>query len=142
MRKTPVLATSLILLAAMPQAMAVAETVTYRADLSGENEVPPNDSAANGEAVATYDTETRTLEWTVSYMEASGPLIGAHLHGPAEAGANAGVLVPLTVKESPMEGSAVLSEELAGFLENGSIYVNLHTEQFPGGELRGNLTAE
>ena len=122
--------------------VAHAETVTYRAALSGANEIPANDSGANGEAVAVYDTQTRMLEWTVSYSDTSGPLIGAHFHGPATESANAGVLVPMTVTESPIEGSAELSEEQAEFLEGGSIYVNLHTERFPGGELRGNLVAE
>ena len=82
------------------------------------------------------------LEWTVRYADATGPLIGAHFHGPAAAGSNAGVLVPIDVTESPMEGSAELTEEQAGFLEDGSIYVNLHTERFPGGEMRGNLLRE
>ena len=36
--------------------------------------------------------------------------------------------------------SATLTTEQADFLENGAVYINLHTERYPGGELRGNLT--
>lgn len=135
------LTVALVLLAGTTGA-AMAETVTYRAELSGANEVPANDSGASGEAVAVYDTESRMLEWTVTYTGLSAPLIGAHFHGPAATSANAGVLVPMKAGASAIEGSAELSEEQAGFLEQGAIYVNLHTEKFPGGELRGNLVAE
>jgi hypothetical protein len=61
-------------------------------------------------------------------------------HGPADTAANAGVLIPFTDKQSPIEGSTTLTDEIADFVDAGQTYVNLHTEQFPGGELRGNLT--
>lgn len=91
----------LILVAAAP---AMAETIDLKAELSGSNESPPNDSQAKGTAEATLDTETRELTWTVEYSGLSGPAIGAHIHGPADAGANAGIMVPLKTGESPMTG--------------------------------------
>ena len=140
--RTPImLATGLFLFGAMA-ANAMAEKVTYKATLQGANEVPANDSPAIGEALAVFDTQSREFEWTVTYSNTTGPLIGAHFHGPAAQGANAGVLIPMVVADSEISGKTVLSEEQVGFLEAGSIYANLHTEKFPGGELRGNLVAE
>jgi CHRD domain len=139
MKTGPILATLVAVAIAASSATVLAETVTYKATLAGANEVPANDSPAAGEAVATYDTGTRMLTWVVTFADTTGPLIGAHIHGPAETSANAGVMLPFKSKTSPIEGSAVLTPEQAGFLEAGQTYVNLHTERYPGGELRGNL---
>ena len=116
---------------------ASAETVTFEFELNGSLEVPPNDSAGTGSATATFDTETRTLSWTVSYEGTTGPLIGGHIHGPAEAGANAGIMVPFGDLASPITGEAQLTEAQAADLMAGLAYINLHTEAHPGGELRG-----
>jgi hypothetical protein len=50
---------------------AQAETVQLKADLKGANEVPPNASPASGKAVATLDTDTKLLTWTVTYADRS-----------------------------------------------------------------------
>ena len=124
------------MLAATP---ALAEVVNYAADLSGSNESPPNDSAGKGSAEATYDTDTQTLSWTLTYSGLSGKPIGAHIHGPADAGTNAGIVIPFKTLESPITGSATLNDDQAQSLAAGKFYVNIHTELHPGGELRGQL---
>lgn len=118
-----------------------AETIEYTAELSGQNESPPNDSEAAGTAQVSHDTEAGTLTWTVEYSDLTGPAIGAHIHGPAEQGSNAGIVIPFDNPESPIEGSAPLPEEMVEALETGQLYVNVHTEAHPGGEIRGQLTA-
>ncbi len=65
-----------------------------QADLKGGNEVPPNGSSGLGKAEATYDTETKTLTYTVTYAGLTGPAMGAHFRGPVEAGKNAGIVLP------------------------------------------------
>ena len=122
----------------LPQA-GLAETVQYKTELSGQNESPPNDSAASGMADVTYDTETSDLTYRVEFDGLSGPPIGAHIHGPADAGGNAGIVIPFETLESPIEGSATLPKDLADALEAGQLYVNIHTEAHPGGEIRGQL---
>ena len=132
-----VLGTTLVF--AMCCSFALAETVTFSAELSGANEVPPNDSAASGLATVTFDTDTRMLSWSITYEEMSGPVIGSHIHGPAGEGVNAGILVGLEPDLSPMEGSVEINDEQAGHILNGETYINLHTEKYPSGELRGQL---
>lgn len=117
-----------------------AETVKLQADLKGGNEVPPNNSPGTGKAEATYDTETKTLTYTVMYAGLTGPAMGAHFHGPGEAGKNAGIALPFKTVQSPIEGSATLTDAQAADLLAGKWYANIHTAQNPGGELRGQMT--
>ena len=73
---------------------AYAEKITLKADLKGTNEVPPNASPASGHAEATLDTDTKVLTYKVTYADLTGPALGAHFHGPGEAGKNAGIALP------------------------------------------------
>jgi hypothetical protein len=81
------------------------------------------------------------LTWKLTYSGLSGPATAAHFHGPAEAGKNAGVKVPIpNATSSPAEGSATLTDEQAADLTAGKYYVNVHTAANPGGEIRGQVT--
>ena len=119
-------------------APAFAEMQTYKATLTSAAEVPPNASKGTGTLASTYDTATKKLTWTVTFTGLSGPATAAHFHGPAAAGANAGVVVPqkdgLT---SPMKGEATLTDAQAADLQGGKWYFNIHTEANKGGEIRG-----
>jgi len=118
--------------------LARAEQVNFKADLSGASEVPPVTTAAKGAATAALDTASKTLNWTVTYTGLT-PTAG-HIHGPAAAGANAGVLVPFSGSmASPIKGSATLTDAQISDLEAGRTYVNLHTADNKGGEIRGQL---
>ena len=118
---------------------ALAETISFKADLKANEEVPPNDSKATGTVTATYDTASKKLTWKGNYSGLTGPATMAHFHGPAEPGKNAGVAVPITPSASPFENSANLTDAQAADLMAGRWYVNVHTAAHPGGEIRGQL---
>jgi hypothetical protein len=120
-------------------ACAEPSAVNMGAALSGTQEVPSNASPATGRAAITFDRESRQLTWSIDYAGLTGPLQAAHFHGPAATGANAGVQVPIAAGPSPLKGSATLTEAQATALMDGRMYVNLHTQQFPGGEIRGQV---
>ena len=124
------------ILAALP---ATAETVMLKGDLKASNEVPPNSSPATGTAEATFDTASKMLSWTVTYAGLSGPAMGAHFHGPGEAGKNAGIVLPFQSPVSPIKGSATLTDAQAADLLAGKWYANVHTAANPGGEIRGQM---
>ena len=119
--------------------IAQAAEVNFKADLSGASEVPPVTTAGKGTATAALDTATKTLTWTVTYSGLT-PTAG-HIHGPAAPGANAGVLVPLGNPPfaDPIKGSATLTDAQISDLEAGRAYINLHTADNKGGEIRGQL---
>lgn len=112
-----------------------------KATLDGKSEVPPNTSSATGTADLDYDAASKKLSWTVTYSGLSGPATAAHFHGPAEAGKNAGVAVPIpNSASSPVKGEATLTDAQAADLLGGKYYINIHTAANPGGEIRGQVT--
>lgn len=113
----------------------------FKASLNGKSEVPPNATAGTGTADIDYDPATKKLSWKLTYSGLTGPAKAAHFHGPAEAGKNAGVVVAIPgATSSPADGSATLTDAQAADLEAGKLYVNVHTEANPGGEIRGQVT--
>ena len=119
---------------------ARAETVPFSATMAGAGEVPPKTTAGAGTATATLDTTTKTLTYDVEYSGLSGPATAAHFHGPAEPGANAGVVVPFQPPASPIKGTATLTDAQMSDLMAGKWYANVHTAANPAGEIRGQLT--
>jgi hypothetical protein len=126
-------------IASLGIAPASAETVKLKAELKGSNEVPPNNSPASGIAEAALNTETKVLTWTVTFKDLTGPAVGAHFHGPSEPGKNAGIALPFKTLQSPIEGTATLTETQVSDFVAGKWYANIHTAANPGGELRGQM---
>jgi hypothetical protein len=120
-------------------ATASADTLSFKAALAASQEVPPVAGGGTGEANVTYDTASKKLTWKVTFSGLSGPATAAHFHGPAEAGKNAGVAVPIAGTASPLEGSATLTDAQAADLMAGKWYVNIHTAANKGGEIRGQV---
>ncbi len=118
-----------------------AETVTYKVDLKSSEEVPPNSSKGSGTANVTFDPATKILKWKVTYSGLTGPATMGHFHGPAAPGQNAPVVIPFEKVDSPIEGSAKLSDAQAADLKAGKLYINIHTAANKGGEIRGQVTA-
>jgi hypothetical protein len=114
----------------------------FKADLTGPGEVPPTTSKGTGSIEATYDTATKTLTWSGSYSGLTGPEIAAHFHGPAAAGVNAPIMVPVDAKESPFKGTATLTDVQAKAFADGMVYFNIHTAEHKPGEIRGQMMME
>ena len=124
--------------AAQAQGMIIGNLMS--ASLGGAKEVPPNGSSGSG--IAAIKLEGDVLSWVITYSGLSGPVTGAHFHGPAAANANASVLVPFAGSlGSPITGSQKLTAPQIAGLRSGLWYVNLHTSAFPAGELRGQVTS-
>ena len=120
---------------------SLAAPESFQVPLTGAQEVPAVDTPAKGTAKLSYDPASRVVTWTITYSGLSGPATMAHFHGPAAKGENAGVQIWLTEKgkpvESPIKGQATLTPDQAKDFAAGKWYVNVHTEQHPGGEIRG-----
>jgi len=121
-------------------APAVAETYTFLASLNGANEVPPNNAKGTGSLLATYDTTTKKLTWTITYAGLTGTPVGGHFHGPAGPGENAPIEVPVTIGPSPIQGAATLTPAQEKDLLDGNVYFAIHTQAYPMGEIRGQVS--
>ena len=99
----------------------------------------PPPTGTSGSATMSYDTTTKLLTWSISFVNLSAAPNAAHFHGPAMPGADAGIQVPITDLTSPSTGSATLTASQEADLLNGLYYINYHTAACPGGELRGQV---
>jgi CHRD domain len=125
-----------------PAPMGSSGSVNFSAALSSAAEVPANSSAATGRLDATLDKGSNALRWTLTYSGLSGLATMAHFHGPALAGANAGVVVPFPSATSPAKGETMLTPMQISDLMAGKWYANVHTAANPGGEIRGQVTVK
>jgi hypothetical protein len=123
------------LLAAIPASQA--ESIGLVAHLLGGNAVPATKSDAFGEAQFTYDTATRQLEYYVTYDGATPTRID--LHGPAGTTENAAAIATFPLSESPLTGKVTLSPDQGAALLAGHIYIDIHSQAYANGEIRGQI---
>jgi hypothetical protein len=118
-------------------------------NLSGSEEVPPVQTTATGVAVFTPGADS--IAYSVNATNIEGVTAG-HIHLGAK-GENGPIVVTLFNYDTPMnevsENGTITADELEGPLAgkqltdlataggNGTLYVNIHTEQNPNGEIRG-----
>jgi hypothetical protein len=138
----PLIGTLLLVVSAVP---VRAETFPFSAVITSGQEPPPNtnESPAFGVAFVTFNTDTGELCFSISYEESllTSAETNAHFHAPAPPGVNAPVVVQLPTPGSPKNGCVTpdLTEDLRGALLQGLWYVNIHTANNPGGEIRGQV---
>ena len=139
---------ALALAAALATAgVAQAAVWSLTADLTAAAEVPtPGPAGATGSAVIIVDDETNEVcfELTIDGLGKGDSVIAAHIH-EGDAGVAGDVVVPLftepptgemtgCVQGDPAVVAAILTDP-AGY------YVNIHTEQFQAGAVRGQLVS-
>lgn len=122
---------------------------TYRvtnAQMSGAQESPAVTTTGSGSFDATYDPASQKMNITVRWQGLSGNATLMHIHGPAAKGVNAGVLQNFaTLFTTTPSGSFSTSFVLNGTTQTeadllgGLWYVNIHTANHPGGEIRGQI---
>ena len=99
----------------------------------------------SGTVSGTYDAKTNSLQYSVTWTGLTGTATGGHFHGPALAGANAGVVIPFTLTNNGTSGSAsgtvALTDAQEADLLAGKWYANIHTAANAGGEIRGQVSA-
>jgi hypothetical protein len=87
------------------------------------------------------DRATLRFSWRVSFTGLTSAAIGAAVHGPQRPGTNAGVQVDMGGKRpaATLQGSAVLTDAQLQYLLAGRMYVNIRSQKYPAGELRGQI---
>ncbi|HJQ39018.1 MAG TPA: CHRD domain-containing protein [Thermoanaerobaculia bacterium] len=135
------LALALISLFAAPSVFAQ----TFGAVLTGSQEVPPRAVPGFGNATVTFDATHQNATVTITVTNLGSPINNFHIH-EAPAGTNGPVVFDIiglggTFTNGTMTGTFPINAAVAQrILQNPSnFYVNVHTNQFPGGAVRGQL---
>lgn len=167
MRKAmvPMLLLAIAVLAAAPVQAQVGGTAITR--LRAFNEVPALNTAGGGFFEATINEDGSELAWELRYFNMKGNVLQAHLHF-GQMGVNGGIVVFLcsnlgngpfgtqtcpsdngtvsgTIRAIDITGAAaqgVPQGDLGAVLRGiraGVVYANVHTDLFPGGEIRGQV---
>src|SRR5438132_10786790 len=143
MRRTLIALTFVLLL---PAGNALAQT--FGAVLTPTQEVPPTTSPGFGNATVTFTDATHTnIIVTITVANLGSPINAFHIHGPnGPAGTNDNVAINLiglggVFVNNKMTGTFPISAANAAALiaHPENFYVNVHTTQFPGGAVRGQL---
>lgn len=139
-RATLVAMLSATLFACLP-AHGQTTTREFHADLSAQNQTRLTESGATGAADLVLDLPTLTLSWDIRFTGLVSKPTAASLHGPAQPGANGLPFIDLAPNGivSPLKGSSVITEAEVQYLLAGWTYVNINTERWPYGEIRGQL---
>ena len=121
-----------------------AAIIHMSASLDAAQEVAdePVVSDGMGTAIVTFDDVSNLLSWDIEFSGLTGPATAAHFHGPAAPGVNAGMQVNIgTISglTSPMSGSTTISDGQETQLLDGLWYINVHTDAYPAGEIRGQV---
>ena len=124
--------------------------------LSGKDEVPPTESNASAWAKFQSVNNDSQLSYWVSIVGLK-EITGAHIHKGSE-GQNGDIVTVLSEAKSaeggnetislkgnitkdglqgPLEGKEV--SDLVSLMRNGSVYVNVHTNEYKDGVIRGQI---
>ncbi|HUF78806.1 MAG TPA: CHRD domain-containing protein [Thermoanaerobaculia bacterium] len=138
-----------------------------RADLESIQEVPALSTPGRGNFRGTISNDGEELSFELSYEDLQGDVAQAHLH-LGQKSVNGGIAIFLCTNlgngpagtpacpPAPAEISGTLSAidvigpagqgidlgewtEIVQAIRDGVVYVNVHTDLFPGGEIRGQL---
>lgn len=110
----------------------------YIARLNGAQVVPPTSSTATGLVILRQKIDPFQVSLSLSLSGLTSAETEAHLHGPAAANANGAIILTLP------NGNFVnfvkpLSAAQLNDLSGGGLYVDVHTTNFPNGEIRAQL---
>jgi hypothetical protein len=117
--------------------------------LTGDAERPDKvKTAAKGTAVFVWD-DHGGITYTLRVENLSSAPVSAHIHGPADADGTGPVLATLEIKDTLMTGTIATGmigasifahfqrDALKDLFDKGRAYVNVHTKNYPDGEIRG-----
>lgn len=126
-------------------------------NMTAAQQIPSNTSTATGTIQGTYDRQTKRYDYTVAWADLSSNISSIHIHGIADRGSNAIPAGPIASYPGGIvqtlqgfvaanrtgsisgslfvDGVAVREQDLL----NNKFYVDIHTVNFPGGEIRGQI---
>jgi uncharacterized repeat protein (TIGR01451 family) len=111
-------------------------SLLFTATLTASQETPPNNSTATGRATLLLSSDEKTARVSLTFAGLSSGQTDAHIHGPATPGVSAPAIFPLPLGQVSDFAIALTSSQVQD-LKNGLFYINVHSSNFPTGEIRG-----
>ncbi|MEW5799220.1 MAG: CHRD domain-containing protein [Bacteroidota bacterium] len=111
--------------------------------MSGTQADPPNASTGQGFFLLRYNSANKTIEYGCQISGLTN-VTGAHIHAGAF-GQSGNVMVPIPFEPSGFaskggEQAVMVADSVLRRLTKLEAYVNVHTQAFAGGEIRGQLS--
>jgi CHRD domain-containing protein/PEP-CTERM motif-containing protein len=158
-----------VLLCLASASIVQADTITFVANLTGSNEVPANGSLGTGSATVTLDTVSNQLTINLTFSGLGSNTTAAHFHCCSPIGINSAVAIGLSGFPAGVQsgsysnvfdltsastysggffanpGGGTVAGAQSAFINgllNGQVYLNIHTQNLPGGEIRGQVIPE
>ncbi len=149
-----------VVLIAMVPALGTAAKKTahhyYKAAITGKMEVPTVKTTARGMVTFEPTADGKELKYkltvkgikdvTAAHVHfgkkgESGPPVVGLFSGPEKKGKFSGTLATGTITDKDLTGplSGKTVEDLVKDIRGGELYVNVHTDKYPDGEIRGQL---
>jgi hypothetical protein len=143
--KTRTLVLSLLIVAALAAgSLAQGKSprpVKFSAALNVGQERPhPKGTKVGASGRFTATLNGTTLTWRLTFAHLSGPATAAHIHMGVR-GVSGPIVIPLCGPcASPVTGSMSVTTDEINQLKTRKMYVNVHTDRNPNGEIRGQIT--
>lgn len=133
----------LLLLCAVFGVTSALSQRVFRAVLDGTQETPPvTATTAAGTGTVELNVAENSIAVTMSFSGLSSNQTAAHIHGNSARGVSSGVLFNIgssgTTSGTFSFNQAVTPTDIAN-LKAGLWYFNVHSSNFPGGEIRGQI---
>jgi uncharacterized protein (DUF1800 family) len=112
---------------------------------------PEDDStitSGTGSATLLVDPAETQAVLRLTYNNLTTNRTGAHIHGPADPGQNAGIIFDIDVATPQADGSYLwvfqqsgntTVQDIRDALHAGRLYLNIHSAKYPNGEIRGHF---
>ena len=145
-----------VLAAMLSVSVGFAAEKSFKIDLSGNEEVPSVNTPAKGEAKFTLSSDGKVLSYTLDVRDIENP-VSAHIHfgqpgkngppianifsGPKREGKVRGNISQASLTANDLKGDfkGKSINELVELIKSGDVYVNVHTDAYPDGEIRGQI---
>ena len=148
-----VVALVVIALIATGAAPALGVRATYKTQLSASAEVPPTVSSGRATAKFKTDSSSVNINWGFIWSRLTSDAVAGHIHcgaagtnGPVgvtlfsgSMGTRASIAGTFNAPDAGNECGWVTTADVVAAMASGNTYVNLHTVNYPDGELRGQL---
>lgn len=139
-------ATQNVLLPFTPPVVTADGSTLYFANLTPQGNAQ---SGGSGSATLRVSADERFAVLSLTYANLTGPVVSEHIHGPGGPTESAGIIFDIDTAPRQADGTRVwtivpsgqsTAADLVAAIKSGRTYVNVHTAQYPNGEIRGQFS--